>query len=548
MKILSANALNFSSYKEVSFDFENIGLSLVYGSTGSGKSTLQDLVPWVLFGKTSKNGNVSEVCRWSSEGQVTLGSLIIDLNDKHIKIVRKRGSSQQNDLYWSTEGSNELIRGKDLADSQNKLNGLIKQSYDLFCQSFYYNEFSETRNFFYDKPKQQRELLENIANLDLPVRVLQAVQEAKKKNNKEVLDFSNKINNISYKIEHYQELILKSKTNCAKYEKSKDMRIKALRVLQKNFQNDKDKEIEELGEKSFFYEEEKKTAINSIIDKMDFIGQRANDVQIDHNKCTSCGQILNEESSLKYKEQQLKDRFNDYSRQLVLAQSTANPYLEQLKRAEKREDHYLSEIVKLKSEVNPYIDEGSDLEQTLEENKDKLDKNRKLLEALNYRISCLNQLQDLSFELRGVLLENSVCNIENKTNSLLSNYFESEFSIKLQLDGKDSLEVCIIKNGYKCAYTQLSKGQRCLLSLCFSLSIMKETSNKSSTTLNLVCFDEALDGMDTTLKIKAFGLFQDLNKEYSSILIAEHDPEFQELFTNRYKVTLVADESKIQRE
>jgi ABC-type lipoprotein export system ATPase subunit len=95
---------NFGSYKHLEFDFNSNGLTLISGPTGSGKSTLCDIVPWILFGRTSKGGAVDEVRSWDAE-EATTGTLMLH----GISITRSR---KPNDL--TIDGR----RGKDLNDTQ----------------------------------------------------------------------------------------------------------------------------------------------------------------------------------------------------------------------------------------------------------------------------------------------------------------------------------------------------------------------------------------------------------------------------------------------
>ena len=67
-KISSVHCENFLSFKELDFEYENNGLTLVNGwdvdreiFTGAGKSTFMDAPYYALFGKTSKNLKADEV-------------------------------------------------------------------------------------------------------------------------------------------------------------------------------------------------------------------------------------------------------------------------------------------------------------------------------------------------------------------------------------------------------------------------------------------------------------------------------------------------------
>src|SRR5271157_2409345 len=109
MRVISAKIENFSSYKTLEFDFTKQGLTLIQGATGSGKSTLCDVIPWGLFGITSKGGTVNDVISWPGD-KVTKVTLYLE----NVTIHRSRGPKpKDNDLnFWPIDGL--MIRGKDL--------------------------------------------------------------------------------------------------------------------------------------------------------------------------------------------------------------------------------------------------------------------------------------------------------------------------------------------------------------------------------------------------------------------------------------------------
>ena len=116
MKLISVAAQNFGSYKQLDFNLSGQGLTLISGPTGAGKSTLCDLVPWTLFGKTAKNGQADEVRSWGIR-DTTSASVQLYLNNEHVVVYRARGN-KDNDLYfWRGNGPHE--RGKDIPDRKS---------------------------------------------------------------------------------------------------------------------------------------------------------------------------------------------------------------------------------------------------------------------------------------------------------------------------------------------------------------------------------------------------------------------------------------------
>ena len=77
---------------------------------------------------------------------------------------------------------------------------------------------------------------------------------------------------------------------------------------------------------------------------------------------------------------------------------------------------------------------------------------------------------------------------------------------------------------------------------------MKVSANSAGIQFENLFFDESLDGLDDELKTKAFDLFSELEKDHSSILMIDHAPSFQNLFQNKYKITIDSDISAIEYE
>ena len=162
VNIISATIQNFGSYKKLEFSFDKQGLCLIQGLTGSGKSTLMDIVPWVLFGVTAKDGSVDEVKSWDSNGD-TEGRLIIDLNGVPIIIQRIRGKT--NDLHYSQQDVPGITRGKDLKDTQKQINQLLGITPETYLAGAYFHEFSKAASFFITSAKSRREICEQIVDL-----------------------------------------------------------------------------------------------------------------------------------------------------------------------------------------------------------------------------------------------------------------------------------------------------------------------------------------------------------------------------------------------
>ncbi len=195
---------------------------------------------------------------------------------------------------------------------------------------------------------------------------------------------------------------------------------------------------------------------------------------------------------------------------------------------------------------NPFLKDIAELEATRTEQEKIVVSLKNTNKDYHTRISDMETLYTLSSQLRGVLLEKVVSQIQSGTNGYLNEYFDSELQVSFLLDGTDNLEVLVHKDGYQCTYKQLSKGQRQLLKLCFAISVQEAISNNSGTHFDNLWFDESLDGLSGDLKIKAYRLFEKLSESHASVMVIDHSEDLQNMFQNKIHVTLNGDISHIE--
>jgi len=550
MKILSAKATNFGSYKELDFKFENQGLTLISGPTGSGKSTLCDLIPWVLFGRTAKNGAVDEVISWgSTEG--TRGRIVFDTG---LVIERSRAP---NDLWFNGGGSSAsgIYRGKDVSDTQRLINSILGYDLELYLSGSYFHEFSQTAQFFTTTAKNRRLITEQLADLSLPTQLTASSAEYRKELKSAIETFTLDLNETSTTLAVKQD----------------ELKRTAVKVT--NWNLDKDKKINTLQEKNRDFEENQKAtftkinvAINANLFELKALATKVYDeeyftrqinsldkaiTKLDEEVCITCGsskhntkkvilvrdrQKLLEELSVLRSEQK-----HDIVLYNQLTKTVSN-LQEQLSLEKNRENTYLDQITQLSNETNPY-----DIETIKTQVSDLSISLVGLKQDLNYyktELSDLELLGDVLADFRGLLVKSTIKDLEKNTNKLLVNHFDSEIQVNFEID-TDKLEVTILKDSNLASFTQLSKGQRCLLKLCFGVSVMEAVANHHSVDFTTLFFDEALDGLSEPLKEKAFGLFSLLETKYENIFVVDHSESLKACFNNRIDVTLVDGESQI---
>lgn len=533
MRILKVEVTNFGSYGYLELELKDQGLILVHGATGSGKSTLQDIVPWLLFGVTAKGGKADDIRKWNSgelfgEAASVHGRLIAEIPTGVITITRIRGKSGQNDLYWNISG--QRYRGKDITESQTLLEAHLGISSDLYIAGAYYNEFSPIGAFFTAKASARRELLEKLSDLSLPKTLYERAANERKGCNKAKLSISERLNQAIGRLQGLEAAEVENQRNAIRWSESQARSLEDLKEKSQNFDKEIQFRLEGLTAKSDGWIEE----TNS---RMFWAGRtitkHKKTLQEMSDSCPTCGKdtgrdaILRAQNALQSELQQLKKATNPYSDQMVQIRNSVNSYQDELERQLKTTNPFVSNehtIVRQRHTISSIKDEQ---------------------QSLDNKISALEQLTSIAQTTRGLLLKTAVQNIQEQTNKYLETYFDAEIRVGFDIRDDDNLEVSIQKSGHECSYKQLSKGQRGLLKLCFSVSVMKAAANRAGIHFNALFFDEALDGLSSDLKLKAFNLFSELSKDHESVFVIDHDEALKTLFSKSMHVILENDESRI---
>lgn len=531
MKLLKCYLANFGSYHELEFDFSNLDLSLVYGATGSGKSSLLDAAPWILFSVTAKDGKVDDVRPWQT-GEATKGCLKLEARGVTLWVYRVRGTPGENDLFWCEDANTTYQnRGKDIKDTQRLLNERLGITPELYLAAAYASDFSPTARFFTDTAKRQREIFDLVADLSFPITLAERASNVRKEAKKELEEAER---SYAKAVGRFDEL-LRSKDlavkQAASWEKSQARAITELEARAKNFETEKAQRLNRLVELGVEWSIKTKERLAELDSLMHEASAKCK------GPCPTCGAERDRAADMAF------DRLRQERAQLLKA---GNPFAEQIEDIQWAKSGYPYMIKAKKEETNPHHETITRLCKE-SENADitagAISVTQLELEA---KISSLTQLIDISSTMRGTLLTQTVAGIQAETNRILETYFDGEIRVTFTLDG-DSLQVGITKNGYECSYAQLSKGQRQLLKLSFMISVMKSSANEAGVRFEQLFFDEACDGLDTDLKVKAYGLFQELAKD-RGVLVVDHSSELRELFESKYHVTLNGDHSEIQFE
>lgn len=549
MNLISVTCENFCSYKYLSFDFDAKGLCLISGDTGVGKSTLLDAVAWGLFGITSKDGSADDVLAWDASDP-TLVQVLVETPTGRLVIYRTRG--QKNDLGWIEDDTSEPTRGKDLGDTQRLLEQRLGVTAELFLTGAYLTQFSKADSFFIAKAKDRRQVLEKIADQEFAIKLADRTSAARKVAKKDTERLELELSGITGRLEVTKERIQDEVVSETQWVFENTKKIKELDDKRIVFEVEKRHAVIAAKAASDTWEKERYLQLSALRGhvKADSFDKEIKEIEAESTiicvECPTCGAPRNHKAATERTKRlselkALKTRATQDTQAHEHLSSQVNPYAFHLDRSMALQNSYAAQLKALEGETNPCTKRLSDANAALQTLKTKRDTLQATLTETNALVASLTWLYDKSFEMRSLLMARVVSQIETATNTLLEKHFDAAIRVRFLLEDSDKLEVEVLNDGHQCGFKSLSGGERTMLKLCFSLSLMKAAQDKAGIHFDQIFLDEPLSGLDTGLKVKAFGLFQQLESEHSTVLIIEHDEAFKSQFSNTYVVSKGSD-------
>ncbi len=384
-------------------------------------------------------------------------------------------------------------------------------------------------------------MLETIAFLQFPAR-LRDQCKVKRKSEKLLLEKEkSQYSRLEGKLEQLKSSLITAKTRFSSYSDQKEKTLKLLLAKSENFEVEKEANLTKyLNEQQRFLDERTVAVVRLRTQEKLLLTRIAELEAVNSDPCPTCGNI----KSVTEQVQELKVSLSGTTQLIANERAKVDPFKDKVLDAKARVNHYAEQYKQELIKENPFLSSIKDTELELECTQELSQKQGIICDNLQEALNLLAQMHDLSVDLRKLLLTQAVTDVQNSTNKYLEKYFDAELKVELLLSS-DNIEVEIQKSGHQCSYGQLSKGQRSLLKLCFSISVMQLAAQKSGTQITTLFFDEALDGLDTNLKVKSFNLFSELETSYSSIFIIDHSTEFKLLCNKTYHVSLEQDNSTI---
>lgn len=168
---------NFMSYGDYESHIElaELGQCLITGrvedddeaksrSNGAGKSTIPNVIQWVLFGRTMHSHNPGDNVINYQTGKDCWAKIEFKNGDY---IIRSRKVSGENELIFGREGDETKFTSATLSTSKNQqlqLNKKFGLDYELFCASVFFNQYNKPWMEMADATR--KKALERILHVD----------------------------------------------------------------------------------------------------------------------------------------------------------------------------------------------------------------------------------------------------------------------------------------------------------------------------------------------------------------------------------------------
>lgn len=239
LEIKSITWRNFMSYGdyESHIELSDLGQCLITGhieddseaksrSNGAGKSTIPNVLQWVLFGRTMHSHNPGDNVVNYHTGKDCWARVEFKNGDF---IIRTRKVSGENELIFGQSGDEVKFTSDTLSTSKNQqlmLNKKFGLDYELFCASVFFNQYSKPWMEMADATR--RKALERVLHVD---RFTSYATVAKKKvdmTDQSVTVLRNEIERDKKRIETVAAEIAEARQNQEEFEQSREKKRKGL--------------------------------------------------------------------------------------------------------------------------------------------------------------------------------------------------------------------------------------------------------------------------------------------------------------------------------
>ena len=532
-------------------DFNKSGTTLIVGENGAGKSTMLDALTFVLFGRTFRSINKSQLIN-----SITRKDAVVEIHfyiAPHNYFIRRGMKPNIFEVYCSDKLLNQTAEVRDYQEILEKQ--ILKINYKSFCQVVILGSASFIP-FMQLPTGQRRTIIEDLLDLQVFTVMNTLLKDDIQAN-------TSSLQEIEYDKKMLEEKIKMTKEHLKEMQSKNEEFINEKKALILEYQSkitneyekktSINKEMEELVKK-IEDEDTLKTKISKLIKLRAQMESKLNLLDKDilfftHNEdCPTCKQsidesfkcdIINSKNSeaeeMKFGLQKLMQTYDNTSKQLETVFEISSKYNElistlmttdvQLKNLE----HNVSIIEKEIERSKKSIKESDDIKIVdLETQLVQLSKNYNELQddKLIFH-ACASMLKDGGIKTKII---NQYIPVINK---LINKYLSSmDFFVDFQLNGQFE-ETIKSRHRDEFSYSSFSEGEkfRINLALLFAWRAVAKMRNSAST--NLLIMDEVMDSsLDSSGTEEFMKIINTLIKDTNTFIISHRTEQITDKFDN----------------
>jgi DNA repair exonuclease SbcCD nuclease subunit len=556
VKFRKAKGTNFLPFRSVEIDFRKPGINVIQGinydrlkkSNGSGKTSLVQILPVAMFGKTFKDQAHD---RWSNRRttEPALAEISLKNYKGRIKIIRGRRPPLLQ-MFINGKSVSTGMKTTDKGGTQLQIEQLTGYTWQTLANAVYIDR-TVSDAFLSGTKKQRTEVLSRFQNLERFDKALQLVKKDSRQADDKIHNLESMISHVRGKLSErkrsLQNIKALSKVQTSGAQKEYEKRKKEYKKLKSSTKSERNRLIKIANKLKKKYEKAAKIE-QKAVRKYIIAHGRYNDFKFDVEKtkkmavmesCPTCFQpvthkwidkhIRDQEDRLINLKTIMEDAVNDRSEAIANTQSLDGKYSELRAKADKYIDAANAAKLWMNQAYRQWLEVSSeshsakqlvdDIEHRLKNLRRKYDKYKDMYKKLKRKMY-IYQYTIEAFSREGIpaFLNRELCPVLNKAANYYAEAFsDNEIQLRFVIDEGEFVPVIINAKGGE-GISDQSTGERALAGLIASFAL-REIAPKC----NLLILDEPGDGLDEQTARQFAKALQQMKDRLGSIWIATHN-------------------------
>lgn len=530
MNITNLQVSNFMRWRSLEFNLDSVGLNLIEGKNGHGKSSIFEAIVWCIFGKTLRGMSGDEVINTAS-GKDCFVSLEIQVADKILEIQRFRAHSQfKNELFLFVDG--EDIRKWSNKSTQDDIETILGVDFTAFVNSVLFGG-GLTRFFASLTDKEQKTVLDALTGVNIYDSALEVVKSEYNSVQQEVIQQQINLTRLENSITTFVADLEEANT---KY---------------KNWENDRNKRRQDKSNLLFDYSnklEQSKTRIASNIELLRSTQTELQGLYEEKSKkvCQTCKQPLPFDKDAKIKE--LEKYISQLNSSIAVDKSNMSLYNAQSEQLQ-------NDISAIEDEPNVWAEVARKLLSMLEENNEEIVRLKSLVAEMQEQLTIKSFWLDGfgNAGIKSLRLDSVAPFLTHKANEysdlLTDGRIHISFQTQAQLksgDIRDKFNVQIINQDGHSSHKGSSMGERRCVDLCILWSLQDLARSRVAEPINIEFYDEIMDILDEDNTEHVLTVLNNRAKE-RSVWVISHNDMLKGMFDTTFTVDKYSGESHIVR-